>query len=54
MRTDFEAFVGAHCWARTLNKLVHDTSMMVAKYTTPCRTKEKNDLNDSVAIYKAV
>ncbi|XHY22801.1 hypothetical protein ViNHUV68_35990 [Vibrio sp. NH-UV-68] len=49
-----QAYGGAHYWARTLNKLGHDTRIMAAKYVTPYRTKRKNDLNDAVAICEAV
>ncbi|MCG9783279.1 IS110 family transposase, partial [Vibrio brasiliensis] len=49
-----EACGGAHYWARTLNKLGHDTRIMAAKYVAPYRTKGKNDLNDAVAICEAV
>jgi len=40
-----EACSGAHYWARTLNKLGHDTRIMAAKYVAPYRTKGKNDRN---------
>ncbi|OOE73335.1 IS110 family transposase, partial [Salinivibrio sp. ML198] len=49
-----EACSGAHYWAREFNKLGHDTRIMAAKYVGPYRTKEKNDLNDAVAICDAV
>lgn len=54
MRIGLEACGGAHYWARTLNKLGHDTRIMAAKYVAPYRTKGKNDLNDAVAICEAV
>lgn len=54
MRIGLEACGGAHYWARTLNKLGHDTRIMAVKYVVPHRTKGKNDLNDAVAICQAV
>ena len=54
MRIGVEACGGAHYWARTLNKLGHDTRIMAVKYVIPHRTKGKNDLNDAVSICDAV
>ncbi len=54
MRIGLEACGGAHYWARTLNKLGHDTRIMAVKYVVPHRIKGKNDLNDAVAICQAV
>ena len=54
MKIGLEACGGAHYWARTLNKLGHDTKIMAVKYVIPHRTKGKNDLNDAIAICSAV
>jgi transposase len=54
IRIGLEACDGAHYWARTLNKLGHDARIMAVKYVDPQRTKDKNDLNDAVAICQAV
>lgn len=49
-----ESCGSSNYWGRELSKLGHDVHLIAPKYVKPYLIKEKNDLNDAVAICEAI
>ena len=49
-----DACVGAHYWAREIEKLGHTGRLMSPQFVAPYRKSQKNDGNDAAAICEAV